>query len=92
LFNVKDDIAIYPIKLKNISFSLNKDAEKKEYSIPLEGIYLHYGEKVETGVESIITPSQEGDSAQKMLHNGQLIIIKNNKFYNILGYEITEKH
>ena len=92
LFNVKDDIAIYPIKLKNISFSLNKDAEKKEYNIPFEGIYLHYGEKVETGIESIMTPSQEGDSAQKMLHNGQLIIIKNNNIYNILGHEITEKY
>ena len=92
LFDVKDDIAIYPIKLKNISFSLNKDAEKKEYSIPLEGIYLHYGEKVETGIESIITPSQDGNSAQKMLYNGQLIIIKNNKIYNILGHEITEKY
>ena len=92
LFDVKDDIAIYPIKLKNISFSLNKDAEKKEYSIPLEGIYLHYGEKVETGIESIITPPQNGNSAHKMLHNGQLIIIKNNKIYNILGHEITEKY
>ena len=92
LFDVKDDIAIYPIKLKNISFSLNKDAEKKEYNIPFEGIYLHYSEKVETGIESIISPSQEGDSAYKMLQDGQLIIIKNNKIYNILGHEITEKY
>ena len=92
LFDVKDDIAIYPIKLKHISFSLNKDAEKKEYNIPFEGIYLHYSEKVETGIESIITPSQEGDSAYKILQDGQLIIIKNNKIYNILGHEITEKY
>ena len=92
LFDVKDDIAIYPIKLKHISFSLNKDAEKKEYNIPFEGIYLHYIEKVETGIESIITPSQEGDSAYKILQDGQLIIIKNNKIYNILGHEITEKY
>ena len=92
LFDVKDDIAIYPIKLKHISFSLNKDAEKKEYNIPFEGLYLHYSEKVETGIESIITPSQEGDSAYKILQDGQLIIIKNNKIYNILGHEITEKY
>ena len=92
LFEVSNDIAIYPIKLKHIAFSLNKKAEKKEYNIPFEGIYLHYSEKVETGIESIITPSQQGDSAQKMLHNGQLIIIKNNKIYNILGHEITEKY
>ena len=92
LFEVTNDIAIYPIKLKHISFSLNKKADKKEYNIPFEGIYLHYSEKVETGIESIITPSQQGNSAQKMLHNGQLIIIKNNKIYNILGHEITEKY
>ena len=92
LFEVTNDIAIYPIKLKHITFSLNKKAEKKEYNIPFEGIYLHYSEKVETGIESIITPSQQGDSAQKMLYNGQLIIIKNNKTYNILGHEITKKY
>ena len=92
LFVVSNDIAIYPIKLKHISFSLNKKADKKEYNIPCEGIYLHYSEKVETGIESIITPSQQSDSARKMLHNGQLIIIKNNKIYNILGHEITEKY
>jgi hypothetical protein len=92
LFNVKNDIAIYPIKLKNIAFSLNKNAEKKEYNIPFEGIYLYYADKVETGLESITNPSQQGDSAYKMLHNGQLIIINNNKIYNILGHEITEKY
>ena len=92
LFEVSNDIAIYPIRLKHMSFSLNKKAEQKEYNIPFEGIYLHYSEKVETEIESVITPSQEGDSAQKMLHNGQLIIIKNNKIYNILGHEITEKY
>ena len=92
LFNVKDDIAIYPIRLKNISFSLNKDAAKQEYNIPFEGIYLHYADKVDTGLESLPTPSQQGDSPYKMLYNGQLIIIKNNKIYNILGHEITEKY
>lgn len=92
LFEVSNDIAIYPIRLKHMSFSLNKKAEQKEYNIPFEGIYLHYSEKVETEIESVITPSQEGDSAQKMLHNGQLIIIKNNKIYNILGHEFTEKY
>ena len=92
LFNVKDDIAIYPIKLKNISFSLNKDAAKQEYNIPFEGIYLRYADKVETGLECIPNPSQQGDSAYKMLKDGQLIIIKNNKIYNILGHEITEKY
>ena len=92
LFNVKNDLAIYPIRLKNISFSLNKDAAKQEYNIPLEGIYLHYGDRVSTKVEEITGSTHETHRASKMLLNGQLIIIKNNKFYNILGHEITEKY
>ena len=92
LFEVTNDIAIYPIKLKHIAFSLNKKADKKEYNIPFEGIYLYYADKVETGLESITNPSQQGDSAYKMLYNGQLLIIKNNKIYNILGHEITKKY
>ena len=92
LFKVQNDIAIYPIKLKNISFSLNKDAAKQEYNIPLEGIYLHYGEKTETGLESISNSSSPIKGTQKILYNGQLIIINNNKIYNILGHEITEKY
>ena len=91
LFGVKDDHAIYPILLKTIKFSINAKAAQQEYNIPIEGIYLHYkglpGET--TGVDNIL---QTG-SAEKVLNNdGQLIIIKNNKTYNILGYEITEKY
>ena len=92
LFEVSDDIAIYPIKLKNISFSLNKKAEKKEYNIPFEGIYLYYDSKVSTDLENTQTPQSQEHQVHKMLHNGQLLIIKNNKIYNILGHEITEKY
>ena len=92
LFEVSDDIAIYPIKLKNIAFSMNKKADKKEYNIPFEGIYLHYGKQVTTDLECPTSPQAPASNAQKMLRNGQLIIIKNNKTYNILGHEITEKH
>ncbi|MBR2450799.1 MAG: phosphodiester glycosidase family protein [Paludibacteraceae bacterium] len=92
LFEVKNDIAIYPIKLKIISFSLDKNAEKKEYNIPFEGIYLHYGNDFETGLESIPNHSKQHNNVYKLLHNGQLIIINNNKIYNILGHEITEKY
>ena len=92
LFEVNDDIAIYPIKLKNISFSLNKKAEKKEYNIPFEGIYLYYDSNVSTDLENTQTPQSQEHQVHKMLYNGQLIIIKNNKIYNILGHEITEKY
>ena len=90
LFGVQNDHAIYPITLEAIKFTVSTKAAKQEYRIPIEGIYLHYagipGEP--THVENIL-PAQ---SAQKILRDGQLIIIKNNKTYNILGHEITEKY
>jgi len=90
LFGVEDDHAIYPITLKSIKFTIKTSATKQEYHIPIEGIYLHYKgiASQPTDIENILQPS----SIQKVLYNGQLIIIKNNKFYNILGHEITEKY
>ena len=90
LFGVKDDHAIYPITLKSIKFTINSSATKQEYSIPIEGIYLHY--KGISGETTNTEDIKHSTSAQKMLHNGQLIIINNNKIYNILGHEITEKY
>ena len=91
IFKTNNDIAIYPVTLKNIMFTLNPKAEKKEYTIPFEGIYLHYNDiEAGDGVEDII--SSDTSSVQKVFHNGQLIIINNNKIYNILGHEITEKY
>ena len=86
----KGDIAIYPVHLEFIKFTINADAAKQEYTIPFEGIYLHYNDiEAGDGVENIISTQT---AAEKILYNGQLIIIKNNKIYNILGHEITEKY
>jgi hypothetical protein len=91
LFDVENDHAIYPITLETIKFSINSSkAEKQEYRIPIEGIYLHYAGLPDqpSHVENIL----QEETANKVLHNGQLIIIKNNKTYNILGHEITENY
>ena len=92
LFGVKNDMAIYPVTLKYMSFTLNTKAEKREYNIPFEGIYLHYSEQIASGIECITTPESPDNQAYKLLEDGQLIIIKNNKTYNILGHEITKKY
>ena len=85
-----EDIATYPIKLHFIKLTINQRATKQEYRIPIEGIYLYYDNLTmdSTPVEQI--PIEK--TAQKILYNGQLIIINNNKIYNILGHEITEKY
>ena len=90
LFDVENDHAIYPITLETIKFAINTKADKQEYHIPIEGIYLHYAGLPDqpSHVENIL----QEETANKVLHNGQLIIIKNNKTYNILGHEITENY
>ena len=92
IFGVNNDIAIYPVQLKSINFSLNTKAAKQEYKIPFEGIYLYYAPEVTDDIEDIPTSQSPTQKTQKLLHNGQLIIIKNNKTYNILGHEITKKY
>lgn len=90
LFGVQNDIAIYPILLEFITLRFNTKAIHQKYRIPVEGIYLYYDKLPEesTFIENVSI----NNTAEKILHNGQLIIIKNNKIYNILGHEITEKH
>ncbi len=82
----KNDIVIYPITLDFITFALNTKAEKKEYHIPFDGIYLIYGDE-DTAID--YTPAQSTDATRKMLIDGQLIIINNGHIYNLLGHEIT---
>ena len=90
LFGVADDHAIYPITLKTIKITPETKATQQEYRMPIEGIYLHYKGLPTQGthVDNLL----QTETADKLLHNGQLIIIKNNKTYNILGHEITEKY
>lgn len=90
LFGVQNDIAIYPVLLEFITLRFNTKAIHQEYRIPVEGIYLYYDKLPEepTFIENVSIKN----TAEKILHNGQLIIIKNNKIYNILGHEITEKY
>lgn len=90
LFGVQNDIAIYPILLEFITLRFNTKAIHQKYRIPVEGIYLYYDKLPEesTFIENVSI----NNTAEKILHNGQLIIIKNNKIYNILGHEITEKY
>ena len=91
LFGVTNDPAIYPITLEFIKFTLNAKATKQEYHMPIEGFFLHYGDgHAETNVSA--TPAIQNSNTKKLLHHGQLIIINNNKIYNILGHEITEKY
>lgn len=87
VFGVENDIIIYPVTLDFITFAFNAKAAKKEYRIPFEGIWLLYGTQ-ETGIGSLPAP-QAGETARKLLMDGQLVILKDGRIYNILGHELT---
>ena len=81
-------MAIYPVRLNYITLSFNVKAAQQEYRIPFDGIYLYYNSAPETGITSPqLTDTAAG--AQKVIINGQLVIINNGHIYNLLGHEIT---
>ncbi len=49
-----NDIAIYPVTWNYMTFFYDTKAEKKEYTMIWEGIYLHYGE-VSVGFDNVQT-------------------------------------
>lgn len=88
LFEMNNDLAIYPVALEFITFYLNTSAEKKEYNIPIDGIYLTYNSS-STDIDNV--PSMErtqSDKACKFVQNGQVYIMRQGSIYNILGTKI----
>lgn len=55
LLGSPNDIAIYPLRMGYISFLLDVNAEKKDYTMLLDRLYLHYGE-LSLGFNPATTP------------------------------------
>lgn len=86
LFGVHNDLAIYPVTVEFITLAFNTKAEKKQYNIPISGIYLTYNGTEDTAIGD--TPASARTKAAKFLQNGQLYIVRNGQIYNILGTKI----
>ncbi len=56
ILGVNNDIAIYPVTWDYLTFYYNLKAEKQEYEMLVEGIYLHYGE-ITLAVDGVTMPS-----------------------------------
>lgn len=86
LFGVKNDIAIYPVTIEFITLYFNTNADKQEYNIPIDGIYLTYNNGATTGIDN--TPANEKNPAHKaykFIQDGQVYIMRQGTIYNILG-------
>ena len=87
LFGVKNDIAIYPVTIEFITLAFNTQAEKKEYNIPFDGIYLTYNTE-KTDVEMVELPESHDGRGVKFVQNGHVYIMRNGNIYNLLGVQI----
>ncbi len=56
ILEVDNDIAIYPVMWDYMTFYYNLKAEKKEYEMLVDGIYLHYGD-ISVGIDNVTLPS-----------------------------------
>ena len=90
--------AVYPPFVDESSFA-NYNAylyipcdSKRDYTLdPVWGKFQHIeclNDEPITGVENIDTPSQRPTNVQKLLRNGQLIIVRDGVEYNAMGQEM----
>ena len=87
IFGVKDDLAIYPVTVEFITFTFDTKAEKKQYNIPISGIYLTYNGAQDTKVEHSSVSGKT--QTVKFVQNGQIYVIRNGQIYNILGTKVN---
>lgn len=79
-----DDAAIYPLHCQSLNLKPLASNTAGEYDIILSGIELLYGDEPTIDM----TQTVQSNTANKVLKDGQIIIIKNGKKYTILGQEI----
>ena len=81
------DVAIYPLHMECINFSLKSSNIQGTHHLWLKGISLLYGTGEPSGVEQIAL--QPAVSA-KVYRDGQLYIVRNGVWYNLLGTIIKQ--
>lgn len=89
LFGVSNDLAIYPVTVKFITLAFNTKAEKKQYNIPVPGIYLTYKGSPSTDIKTADRDNTKSSKTVKFVQNGQLYVIRNGQIYNILGTQVN---
>lgn len=77
-------ISIYPLRLTGLRLQFDASADEGDYTLLLKKLELVYGDE-----QTRLTDIKESNTGiRKVMTNGQLLIIRNNKTYNLLGYEI----
>lgn len=82
-----EDIASYPIRLQSIVITLQDVALKTNYRIKLKDLRLFYHNYVEPAPDAMELQDAEIVS-YKLIRDGQVLILKNGRLYNVLGNEL----
>lgn len=79
------DIAIWPFRITKIIFTLTDVTVKVPYELKLHSLLLHYGRYT---VISSLDDFTTDNPAQKFIRDGQMIIMKEGRTYDLLGREV----
>lgn len=79
------DISIWPFRLTKIVLTLTDVTVKVPYEVKLLGLRLHYGRYT---VISSLDELTADEKAVKIIENGQVIIIRQGRRYDLLGREM----
>ena len=81
------DVAIFPLHLECVNFSLKSSTPAGAHHLWLRGISLLFGANEGSGVEQTVAPSA---TSSKVWYRGQLCIFRNGVLYNVLGTIIKQ--
>jgi len=87
LLEADGDIAIYPVVLEYMTMYLNTAAANAEYTMKIEGIYLHYGATPDEET-AVFLPSADLPDAFILRRDGQIVIRKGDRTYDLQGRQI----
>ena len=77
------DVAIFPLHMECINFSLNSSTTVEAHHIWLRGISLIYGDATQSGVENVA--AGDGATAVKVVEHGTMYILRDGVRYTMQG-------
>lgn len=82
------DMAIYPLWLEYIKFWLDTQTTAADHYLQFGGVHLICNEAQESSLDGSATLERDLSETSKLLKDGQVLIIRNGKTYNVLGQSL----
>ena len=82
------DVAIFPLHMECINFSLKSSTTAEAHHLWLKGISLIYGDATQSGVDNV--EAMDSATAVKVVEHGTMYIIRNGVRYTMQGQVVNQ--